>query len=569
MPEDSYVGLEDPVPPAVLGGPQHTPRHNYKITRVCFSSFAMSSTNNTTNTKSSASNTSKAPPKPRQQKRAEKRAATKNKVVESVQKLKDEVKSLDDPAREQTRIITQLKNEEIIARLKCRAESIDDILELENVKASVGSDAESLAISIQLAKEKLEHNDLSTKFKSLQALSDTTASKIQVDYFSSKLDADIAKSQYNNYITFQTRMNELDVSHQESEIRKMTTQARLREQQILDEPDNLLAPESTEVLTYPVSMIDWDPSFGGRDVLSTAFKYAAEASDYWAYCSSSVDMSYEEFKKTKPSQLPPIPTMYNATAAELLARPELNLLVPNSIFLSELDTSCYSPAQVMISDEVRALRDEVDARYGTALRTASTTAFFPILSTVSLSRLASRVATNVLNTASTAWRDYLHISRIELRAIPYSQTKVLGDNRPQVDRASTLADSTYIHYKPFVIVYYSDGTNRISTNPVEFNLRHMARTTANTWVDSDLHTQFRDYVVNTSLLQVSVHRKTLSLPDASVAMERAYRLMEASESHQEMLGFLQKQGYSAYRDTLTFVRCLITGKPPAPPGVDF
>lgn len=243
--------------------------------------------------------------------------------------------------------------------------------------------------------------------------------------------------------------------------------------------------------------------------------------------------------------------------------------------LCDLDPACYNPLAAPFDLAAVTIRDEISNRLGTPFSMAVTTALWGPMLALSAERIGLSLASAATNSWYNMVDKFTKLASLELMAVPVRQATILGDNRPHLDRTSRSATSVYFEQKTFVKMTFSDGTIRISLDPREFGLEDWAERSRG--VDSstpellkpfvpsmaylDCDMQFKTLMVNTSLLHELIQRKTLAVSSCSMKMERAYKLAEASDSHQELMKTLLRTGKSTYRDTLQFSQTILLNSP--------
>lgn len=199
-----------------------------------------------------------------------------------------------------------------------------------------------------------------------------------------------------------------------------------------------------------------------------------------------------------------------------------------------------------------------------------------ILSGPVLSAGASVLSLSMGNTARKTWNrtvEYLSdLVSAELRCFASRSAKITGDNRPMLDRTVVAADDTYVEYTTFALLHFRDGSFRIRTDPREFGLDHwienpsatgqipvcISGPTVDTVLLGNLPVTFRSMVTSSSLFQEIVNRKSLAVSSKMQQVERAYRMAEASDAHQELIHNLQRTGHSVYQDTLRLTTAMLT-----------
>lgn len=244
-----------------------------------------------------------------------------------------------------------------------------------------------------------------------------------------------------------------------------------------------------------------------------------------------------------------------------------------SIKICDIDPNSYDPSAEPTDQLYKDSVHELETRYGSVLNTGFTTFLWgPALAATSV-RMALSTQSFLTGTFSNIWEKYLDLVSCELRAVPIRTAKVWGDNRPLLDRATKAAKTTYVEYHPYVICTYKDGTNKIYMDPSVFGLSDWATSVFSVQHDyvraafgpladtNNFKHVFKPLVVNSSLLHELTQRKTIAPSSEMQRIERAYRLAEGSQHHQEVLKSLLYDGVSSYKDTIKLVNSLLTNKP--------
>jgi hypothetical protein len=238
-------------------------------------------------------------------------------------------------------------------------------------------------------------------------------------------------------------------------------------------------------------------------------------------------------------------------------------MLAHSIHLCFLDPQNYDPLHESQQQFKEQCRDEIDRHFSSAFDTAATIAGLGLFASLSLNRLATTAFTGLKESAFRCWDKLAHLDTLELRALAISSCNVPGDDRPLLDRVKVRSNTQYTQYVPFVLAKFSNEMfPRLITNPLQVGLPDWSKTVFTTAISSIEATTFRPLLVNASLVNELINRKTLSVADRAAALERVYRLSEASEAHQEALVNMLDTGQSSYRDTIRLAATLVGQKPP-------
>lgn len=238
--------------------------------------------------------------------------------------------------------------------------------------------------------------------------------------------------------------------------------------------------------------------------------------------------------------------------------------------LCDLPVESYLPAARPCNDISSAFKNEFGSMFG-----RSTMFDHP-----GVPGIFSRVGSYIGDFATRLWHNSIDkatiLRSLELMAIPVRKAKLSGDNRPHLDRTVKAADSIYLEYRTFVLLRYSDGRVAVSIHPEEFGLTEWSefrKRVHNPCLDSEefplnlvvpldpVAPIFKTLLVDTSLCHEIIQRKTLTVASSAMKLERAYRMAESSEVHQEMMANLLRTGTSSYKDTLQFCQSILLNRP--------